>query len=193
MDMCLELKLSEYGGWYVDWKFRSRNFSSSICKIYEELGKVEVIFGTYVGRRVEWYRSCEILEFFWAAPPRVSPEKTTRAVAPASACVRVWWRVIPCVLWRGRTIGGGLSDQATRVFECWVCMLTQLIKRSVSSFKHGPLILIARHILWLMYFLSFIQINWFPSISIVLSNHFGHFVKFIKNAKMVQMSPNFFS
>jgi hypothetical protein len=33
---------------------------------------------------------CEILEKNWAAPPCVSPEKTTGVVAPASACVRAF-------------------------------------------------------------------------------------------------------
>ena len=68
----------------MEWKFGSQNLFPSICKIQVELGRTNKRFGTYVRNRVERYRSCEILEKGTAAPPCVSPEKTTGAVAPAS-------------------------------------------------------------------------------------------------------------
>ena len=67
-------------------KFRSRKCFPSICKIYEELGRIKLIFGISMERGVEWCRPCEILEKCRAAPPWGSQEKTIGAVAPASAC-----------------------------------------------------------------------------------------------------------
>ena len=69
-----------------------------------------MIFGILVEGRFEWYRPREFLQNFVAAPPCLSSEKTTGAVAPASVIARVLDDVEPCVRLLGRVIGEDSFD-----------------------------------------------------------------------------------
>lgn len=167
--MYLELNLVEYWVCMVECKFRSRLCLPSIWKIHEELGELDVIFGIYIERRFEWYRRCVILEKKLCWSRRSVPEKTTGAVAPASACLGFSWLCLPCVMLHGRVIGYELFDQATRVLECWCVRWHRLMKRCVLLIQMWAIDLGARQIVWWLIFLSLFECFNFPTFFHVIS------------------------
>ena len=73
--------------------------------------------------KIEWNGGglVNFWEFLWwlrRGSHRGLVGEDNRSGAPASVLMLGFAECTPCGVLRGRMIGGGLSDQATRVFEC---------------------------------------------------------------------------
>ena len=144
-------------------------------------------------RRFERYRFHEILENLTAAPPWCSPEKTTGDCSSgvcklARVCLRVSH---VCCGVDERLVEVRLTEPRMHWIDecaCWVIKWNAAFH--ALNLDHWSWRALRSNGCGLFWF----NLNiYFPSISICLSNYLAHFVKFIKNWKMIQIDSNFFS